>query len=250
MDLHNKTALVTGGAHRVGRAITLALARAGANVVINYRGSADAAEETAREVVSLGARALPLQADISDRGQVEDMVQKAAEEFGGIDVLVNSASLWAKTPFPTDDFSLWHKVIDILVFGSTYCVNAVAPQMREKGEGAIVNIVDLSAWEPWPDYTAHSVGKSGLLALTRQWALELAPAVRVNAVSPGPVLPPPDYDEERIRRTAEKTLLNRWGRAEDVADAVVFLAQADYITGNVIFVDGGERFGHRKHEAG
>jgi 3-oxoacyl-[acyl-carrier protein] reductase/pteridine reductase len=124
-----------------------------------------------------------------------------------------------------------------------YLADAVAPMMQARGEGAIVNIVDLSAWKPFAGYIAHSVGKAGLMALTRQLALELAPAVSVNAVAPGPVLPPPDYGPEQIERTAARTLKGRWGEAQDVADAVRFLVEADYITGEVIVVDGGERWG-------
>jgi 3-oxoacyl-[acyl-carrier protein] reductase/pteridine reductase len=246
MDPKGKTALITGGAHRVGKAITLALARAGANVVINYHASAAAAEETAAEADALGAGSLIAQADVSDRQQVEAMVARASERFGSIDILVYSASRFEKTPFPTEDTTAWHRVTDILIHGSFYCANAAAPLMLERGEGTIVNIVDLSAWEPWPNFAAHSVGKAGLMALTRQLALELAPVVRVNAVAPGPVLPPPDYDEAQTARAAQRTLLNRWGVADDVAQAVMYLVQADYVVGEVIIVDGGERFGHRK----
>lgn len=250
MELKDKTVLITGGAHRVGRAITLAFARAGANVVINYRSSADEAQATATEAEALGVSALPYQADVSDWAQVQAMAKAAQERFGGVDVLVNSASIFITTPFPMQDFSDWHKVTSVLIDGALYCANAVAPMMLAKGEGAMVFIVDLSAWEPWPNFAAHSIGKAALLALSRQLAMELAPAVRVNAVAPGPVMPPESYSPAKIKRTAEKTLLNRWGSAEDVAGAVVFLSQADYITGDVIAVDGGERFGHRKHEAG
>ena len=250
MKPKDKTALITGGAHRVGKAITMALARAGANVVINYNTSAEAAETTVAEAQELGASALAIQANIADPRQVETMVQAARDKFGGIDILVNSASLWRETPFPTDNLDDWHQVTNILINGSFFCANAVAPLMLEKGEGAMVNIVDLSAWEPWPDYIGHSVGKAALLALSRQLALELAPAVRVNAVAPGPVLPPPDYDQDKINRTAQKTLLGRWGTAEDVADAVLYFVTASYVTGEVIAVDGGERFGHRKLEHG
>jgi 3-oxoacyl-[acyl-carrier protein] reductase/pteridine reductase len=246
MVIEGKTALVTGGAHRVGKAICLALAKAGANLVINYHASADAAQTTAAEVRELGVAALPIQADVSDLGQVESMVTAAKDRFGAIDILVNSASRFEKTPFPTTDVAAWHRVTDILIHGSFYCANAIAPMMLERGEGAIVNIVDLAAWEPWPNFAAHSVGKAGLLALTRQLALELAPTVRVNAVAPGPVLPPPNFSEAQTARTAQRTLLNRWGNAEDVAQAVMYLLQADYVTGEVIVVDGGERFGHRK----
>ncbi|MCB0085884.1 MAG: SDR family oxidoreductase, partial [Caldilineaceae bacterium] len=120
------------------------------------------------------------------------------------------------------------------------------PAMLARGGGAIVNIVDLSVWTPWPNFTAHAVGKSGLLALTRQLALELAPTVRVNAVAPGPVLPPPNYSEQKLQQKARTTLLERWGSAEDVARAVKYLIEADYVTGDVMTVDGGEHYGHNK----
>lgn len=246
MNPKAKTALITGGAHRVGKAITMALARAGANVAINYHSSAHAAQATAAEARALGVEALAVQADISNHQQVTAMVSEVSERLGSIDILVNSASRFEKTPFPAQDVGAWQRVTGILIHGSFYCANAVAPTMLERGEGAIVNIVDLSAWEPWPNFAAHSVGKAGLLALTRQLALELAPTVRVNAVAPGPVLPPPGYPQAKIDSIAQKTLLNRWGTPEDVAGAVMYLIQADYVSGEVIVVDGGERFGHRK----
>ena len=246
MDLKDRTALITGGAHRVGKAITLTLAEAGANVVINYYASADAARVTAAEALAFGVDALPIQADVSDFHQVQDMVAAAGEHFGSIDVLINSASRFEKTPFPTQDVAAWGRVTRILIDGSFYCANAVAPLMLEQGAGTIINILDLAAYEPWPNWAAHCVGKAGLLALTRQLALELAPTVRVNAVAPGPVLPPPHLSEAGIARMAQDTLLNRWGTPEDVAHAVRYLIQAEYVTGEVLVVDGGERFGHRK----
>jgi 3-oxoacyl-[acyl-carrier protein] reductase/pteridine reductase len=188
-------------------------------------------------------------ADISDPDQVARMVARADERFGGVDLLVNSASLWAKSPIPTNDVTMWRRIISIALDGAFYCSNAVAPHMLAKGEGAIVNIVDLSAWEPWPKYGAHSVAKSGLLALTRQLAVELAPAVRVNAVAPGPVLPPPEYTPAMIERTRQATLLKRWGTPQDIAQAVLFLFQADYINADCIVVDGGERFGRTRIES-
>ena len=249
MDLKGKTALVTGGAHRVGKAITLALAKEGANVVINYRSSDKKAVETAQEASAMGVETLVVQADISKLDQVKEMVRQTKERFGSVDVFVNSASPFIQTPLLTSDYTQWHKVVDIIIHGSFYCANEIAPLMLEGG-GAMIFIVDLSALEPWPNFAAHSISKAAMLALSRQLALELAPNVRVNAIAPGPVLPPPDYSEQKIRRTAQKTLLNRWGTAEDVAQTVVFLAKSDYITGDLIAVDGGERFGHRKHEEG
>jgi NAD(P)-dependent dehydrogenase (short-subunit alcohol dehydrogenase family) len=244
MNPNGKTALITGGAIRVGKAISLALARAGANIVINYSSSAAEAAQTAAEVEALGVAALPIQADVADHAQVQQMVARAQARFGAVDVLVNGASLFRRTPLPTADVSDWRRVVGISLDGAFYCANAVAPQMLARGEGVIINIVDLSAWKPSKGFAAHSVGKAGLLALTRQLALELAPAVRVNAVSPGPVLAPTDYDAVKIERLAKRTLLKRWGTAEDVAQAVLFLVQSDYITGDCITVDGGERYGY------
>jgi pteridine reductase len=246
MELHGKTALVTGGAVRVGRAITMALARGGANVVINYHASGAEAESAAEEARRLGVRALPVQADVADPEQVRVMFAAARQQLGGVDVLVNSASLFKKTPVPTDDVRDWQRVTRILIDGSFYCSNAAVPGMLEKGDGVIVNILDEAALEPWPEFAAHSVGKTGVMALTRQLALELAPAVRVNGVAPGPILPPPGMSPTGIAHAAQRTLLRRWGTPEDVARVVLFLIAEDYITGEVIVVDGGERWSRRQ----
>lgn len=250
VDIKNKVALVTGGAHRVGKVISLMLAGAGAHIVINYNTSTAQAQETASQTRALGVEALLAQCNIADYQQVKAMAAQIKAVFGRLDILVNSADRWEETPFPDQDISAWQRVTDIAIHGSYYVSNALAPLMLQQEAGAIVNIVDLSAWEAWPNFTAHAVGKSALLAMTRQFALELAPTIRVNAVVPGPVLPPPDYSPEQIARTADKTLLNRWGTPEDVAQAVKFLIEADYITGDTIFVEGGQRYGHRKHEHG
>jgi NAD(P)-dependent dehydrogenase (short-subunit alcohol dehydrogenase family) len=241
MIIEGKTALITGGAHRVGKAITLTLARAGANVVVNYYSSDAAARETVCEAEALGVGGLAVQADVGVLAQARALVASAADRFGAVDILINSASIWLKTPLPMGDFADWHRVLGVLLDGSMYLADAVVPMMQARGEGAMVNIVDLSAWKPFSGYIAHSVGKAGLLALTRQLALELAPTVSVNAVAPGPVLPPTDYGPEQIDRVARRTLKGRWGSAQDVADAVRFLVEADYITGEVLVVDGGER---------
>ncbi len=245
MNIQSKTALVTGGAHRVGKAIALELARAGANTVINYNSSAAAAQETVREIEALGAQALAIQCDIADLAAVQRMVAQVAERFGGLDILVNNADYFGKHPFPSDDYTVWRRVTEITINGSFYVSNECAPLLLAGEGGAVVNIVDLSAWQPWKGFTAHAVAKAGLMALTQQMALELAPTVRVNAVAPGPVLPPPDYSQKQLQAVVNGTLLKRWGRAEDVAHAVRFLVEAEYITGDVIFVDGGERLARR-----
>jgi pteridine reductase len=245
MDLHDKVALVTGGAIRIGRAIALALADAGADVVVNYNTSADAARMTAADIEARGRRALIYRADVSQGDQVQSLVDAAVARFGRLDVLVNSASLWRRTPWAELDEAAWDQLLDIDLKGPFLCAKAAAPHLAAHGDGAIVNIVDLSAWVPFPNYMPHSAAKAGLLNLTYALAMELAPAVRVNAIAPGPVLPPPDYTQKQLEATARRTPLGRWGTPEDVAQAVVFLAQAGYVTGAVLPVDGGERLGGR-----
>jgi pteridine reductase len=245
MDLNGKTALVTGGAVRVGKAIALALAGAGADVVINYHSSADAAIQTVAEIEALGRRALAVKADVSQGNQVQALVDAAMERMGRLDVLINSASLWRRTPWAELDEAAWDQLVDIALKGPFLCARAAAPHLTAHGDGAIVNIVDLSAIIPFRNYLPHSAAKAGLVNLTYSLAMELAPAVRVNAIAPGPVLPPPEYTEQQVQAAARRTLIGRWGAAEDVAQAVVFLAQAPYITGVILPVDGGERLAGR-----
>jgi 3-oxoacyl-[acyl-carrier protein] reductase/pteridine reductase len=245
MEIAGKVALVTGGAIRVGKAITMMLARAGADVVVNYFSSSTAADETVKEAQALGVRALAVQCDVAEWTQVREMADTIIAEFGGVDIIVNSASLFEKTPFPTNDISAWHRVTGISIDGPFYVCNTLVPSMLERGGGAIVNIVDLSAFEPWPNFAAHGVSKAALLAFTRQLALELAPTIRANAVAPGPVMPPPNYDPKSVEETAQLTMLKRWGTPEDVAFAVRYLVEAEFVTADVITVDGGERYGPR-----
>lgn len=245
MDIRGGVALVTGGAHRVGKAIALDLARAGADVVILYNSSGDEAAMTAQEARALGVKAATVQCDISDLQAVRTMSQDMRARFGRLSLLVNSADWFTQHPFPTESYDDWHRTIDVGVHGTFYVSNELAPLLLEQPEAAIVNIIDLSAWHPWPNFTAHAVAKSAILALTRQLALELAPSVRVNAVAPGPVLPPPHYTEQRLRLSSDRTLLKRWGKAEDVAHAVRFLVESNYTTGEVVRVDGGELIAKR-----
>ena len=240
MELREGVALVTGGAHRVGRAITLELARAGANVVILFNDSAGPAQKTAEDVNALGVEAMTVQCDVGDLNAVQRMAEAVRARFGRLDLLVNAADRFDAHAVPTEEYETWRRAIDVSLHGSFYVSNELAPLLLERPQAAIVNIVDISVWHAWPNFTAHAVAKSGLLALTRQLSLELAPTVLVNAVAPGHVMPQPHYNEAFLRRSAERTLLKRWGTPEDVAHAVRFLAQSDYITGEVIRVDGGE----------
>jgi len=242
MKPQGKTAMVTGGAVRVGRALTLALARCGANVVVHYNSSAGAAKETAAEARALGVEALSVAANLGDPEAVAGLVRTVEGTFGGVDILVNSASPFIRGQLRDTTLAQWHFVLGALLDGPFLLCQAFAPRMIERAAGLIVNILDRSAFTPFPAHLAHSVGKHGLLGLTRSLAIELGPAVRVNAIAPGPVLPPPGYSPEQKERIAKGTLLQRWGAPDDVVKALLYFVDADYVTGDVLFVDGGERW--------
>ena len=250
MEINGKTALVTGGQRRLGRAIAIGLAESGANVVVAHYEDDELAESALKEIKSKGVNGMKYKFDVSDRESVKALTKAAFDKFGVVDILVNSSSFYQKAPFPNDDISNWEKSLGIILNGPFYLCNELAPRMLEKGEGVIINICDLSIWETWPDFTGHCVAKVGLWALTRQLALELAPNVRVNAIAPGPTIPPVDFDQAKIDRTAGKTLLDRWGTPQDIVNTVRYMVETDYLTGTLIPVDGGQRFAHRKHEEG
>lgn len=244
MDLNGKVALVTGGAHRVGKAIAVELARAGASIAIGYRGSHAAAVDTVVELEALGVAAVALEADLAKPEEAEGLVARSIDALGRVDVLVNSASAFARDSFPSDDHASWYSTFDVVVHGAYHCSNAAARGMLERGSGAIINVVDLSAWQPWPGRAAHSVAKAASLALTRQLAVELAPSVRANAVALGPTIEPAKFGPEQIELLRDRTLLGRWGGGEAAGRAVRYLAEADQVTGECLTVDGGEQHGH------
>ena len=242
MNITGKTVLITGGAIRVGRAMALGLARAGANVIINYHRSATQAEATLEDLRALGIQALAVQADLGNPDAVVHLTRSIEENFGGIDVLVNSASPYIRARLHETTWEQWHFVLGALLDGPLLLCQAFAPGMQQRGAGLIVNILDHSAFGPAPQHLAHSVGKHGLLGLTRNLAVELAPEVRVNAIVPGPVLPTEDSTPKQNARTAQRTLLQRWGTPDDVVKTLLYLVDADYVTGEILFVDGGEQW--------
>lgn len=245
MNPSGKTALITGGAHRVGKAITMMLAAQGANVIVNYNAAHTEAEQTIQEAQALGVEAVAIQCDVADLAAVSAMTAQINERFGGVDIIVNSASYFGQTPFPSADpaiYERWHQVTRISIDGPFYICNQLAPTMQQRGGGVIVNIVDLSVWYPWPNFMAHAVGKAGLLALTQSLAVELAPAIRANAIAPGLVEPPPGQSEKKIAASAQRNLLKRWSGSDAIAHAVRYLIEADFVTGEVLTIDGGERY--------
>ena len=244
MELAGRVALVTGGAHRVGRAIALALAAAGANVAVAYHRSEAEAGETVEELRRCGIDSAAFRADLAAPSEAAGLAEAVTGRLGPIDALVNSASWFARDEFPSDDTGTWHQTFDVVVHGPFHLSNTVAPSMLDRGGGAIVNIVDLSAWQPWPGRAAHSVAKAALLALTRQLAVELAPTVRCNAVALGPTIAPARFGPEQVERLRRRTLLGRWSGGAEAGRAVRYLLEAEAVTGACLTVDGGEQYGH------
>jgi NAD(P)-dependent dehydrogenase (short-subunit alcohol dehydrogenase family) len=240
--LSGKVALVTGGAHRVGKAIAVALAHAGADIVVHYNRSSAAALDTAGGIEALGRRAITVAADLGQVIQINRLFQAVEHEFDRLDILINSASVFEPVDFMGMTPAQWDETLDVNLKAPAFCAQAAARLMSQGDGGHIVNIADVIGLRPWPRFPHHSVAKAGLIALTQVLAAALAPTIRVNAVAPGPVLKPTGMSEERWQRIGADSLLGRPGRAADVAEAVLFLVSSAYITGEVLVVDGGSRF--------
>lgn len=234
----DRVALVTGAGRRVGRAIALALAARGMHVVVHYHGSAEGADETVRLVQQMGGTASEIHADLREVADAHTLIDRTLEVVGRLDALVNSAAVMLRTPVGETSAAEWDAMFTLNVRAPYFLAQRAAHALRAS-RGAIVNIADLAAYETWPAYVPHGMTKAAVVQMTRGLAHALAPEVRVNAVAPGAVLLPDgwsDADAERLRAT---TPLRRLGTPEDVAGAVVFLIESDYITGEVIKVDGG-----------
>lgn len=239
MEMKNRVALITGAAQRVGRATALLLASKGAHVAFTYLHDGEPWAETLAEIETLGVNALALPLDVRDRGQPAVVADTVMESFGRVDLLINNASVWFSAPFLKISAEDWQAALDINLTGPFLCSQAVAPHMLRQGEGLIINITDLSAFQTWPNSAHHAASKAGLVALTRVMAAELAPTVRVNAIAPGTVLLPPNASPEKAAWARENSLLKRIGSPQDVAKLVLFLAEMDFATGGVYFMDGG-----------
>lgn len=240
MELRGRWALVTGAAKRVGKAIALELAARGANVVVHYHTSADEAAATVREIEACGVRALALRAALDRSPDVEALARDAEARTGGLDVLVNSASNYFRVPFAQLTEAVWDASFDTNLKAPFLLSWHVGLAMRGRGRGTIVNIADWAGERPYRDYLPYCVSKAGIIGLTRALAKELAPEIRVNAVAPGPVMPPDDMGEAEREGVRRATPLRRFGAPDDVARCVRFLVEeAEFTTGALFHVDGG-----------
>jgi pteridine reductase len=239
MELSGRVALVTGAGRRVGRAIATALGQRSMTVAVHYNGSADGARETAADIERGGGKATLFQADLSESNRPQALVDEVVAALGTLDVLVNSAAIMQRTPLDSVTPADWDATFAINARAPFFAALAASRHMTANDGGAIVNIADLAGLETWPGYIPHGLSKSVVIQMTRALARTLAPSVRVNAVAPGVIVLPEGWDDavgERLRRT---TPLKRLGSVNDVVGAVIYLLEADYVTGETLVVDGG-----------
>jgi NAD(P)-dependent dehydrogenase (short-subunit alcohol dehydrogenase family) len=241
MKLENKVALITGSSRGIGRATAVLFAREGANVIINYKTDEANAKETADAIGH--ERCLVVQADVSVEHDVRRLVQDSVRRFGKIDILVNNAGEIFRPGDWKSDLETWHKTIDTNLTSAWLMIREVAPLMQEKGKGSIVNIVSVYGFTGSAPVLAYTSAKGGLITMTRSFAKELAPDIRVNAVAPSNVMTDMTRGagEELITLFRRSTPLKRIAEPEELARPILFLASDDasYITGEMLVVDGG-----------
>lgn len=232
-----KVALVTGAGQRLGRAVALGLAADGADLVIHYRTSQGQAQDTVREIEKGGRRAIALGADLGSVAEIQRLVDQAAQHFGRLDILVNSAANFLPASVVSTTAEIWDAALDTNLRAPFFCAQAAAPLLR-RTRGVIINFADTGGLRGWTGYIPHSVSKAGVVMLTHVLAKALAPEVRVNGIAPGTItMPgdPPEWESDFVKRAP----LARSGAPSDIAETVLFLVHAKFITGQTLVVDGG-----------
>jgi NAD(P)-dependent dehydrogenase (short-subunit alcohol dehydrogenase family) len=242
MDLTDRVVLITG-TRRIGALVAEVLAGRGADVALAYRRSAAEADAAAERVRATGRRAWTVQADVSDPASVAAMIAGLERELGRLDALINMASLYENIPLDALTDADWQRQLSVDLHGTFLVSRAAIPLMRRAGGGRIINFTDWVAASQRPryrGYLAYYVAKAGVKALTEALALELAAdQILVNAIAPGPILPPDGTSDAELEAVEKSTPLGRWGGATEIAKAVVALIDSDFVTGETIRVDGG-----------
>ncbi len=239
MQIKDSVILITGAASRLAREVALSLAQKGAHISFTYYLKDEPWQETQKEIEACGVKCLAQQVEVRNSAEINAWVKHTLEMFGRADVLINSASVWLKSPFLDITEEDWDLALDVNLKGPFLCSKAVAPAMLKQGQGVIINITDLSAFQIWSGNAHHASSKAGLVALTKYMAYEFAPAIRVNAIAPGTVLLPPNPTPEKVQWAVEKSVLKRVGSPSDIAHLAAFLIENDFATGSVYFMDGG-----------
>ncbi len=242
MDLTDRVVLITGG-RRIGQVVARELAARGADIAVSYRGSKVEADATGADVRAAGRRAAVLAADVGLPDDCRGLVAGAVAALGRLDVVVNMASIYGATAFDAMTDADWQRNLDVNLRSAFLVSQAAVPHMRRQGAGRIVNFADWLARSGRPAYTgfvAYYTAKAGVIALTEALALELAAdQILVNAIAPGPIVPPPDMSEAEKAEVAAATPVGRWGGEREIAQAVRMLVESDFITGETIRIDGG-----------
>lgn len=244
MELQNKIALVTGGGTGIGRATSLALAKQDVSVAVNYSRSQEDAESTARQINDAGGRAIAIKADVSQDKEVRTMVEAIVQQWGTVDLLVNNASTTRHIPLAdleaaTDE--VWDEIYAVNVKGMFYCARAVAPLMKQRGQGAIVNVGSISGITGLGSSLPYAVSKAAIHGLTRSLALALAPEIRVCSVAPGAVETRWwAGNEERMQQLSRRLLLQHTASPEDIATFICSLLVQESMTGQIVTVDSGQ----------
>ncbi len=243
MELSGKSALITGGATRLGRAIAMELAAFGVDILCVYHTNKSGARELHDEVQKLGRRCSILAVDLTAPGAINAVTDFMNKSFGIVDILVNNAALFYPTPLKDVTEKDWDIFHTLNLKSGFFLARKIGLQMQVRGHGRIINIGDAGALSPWADYLPYALSKYAVNGMTIGLAKALAPQVLVNAINPGPVLIPENYSPEQKEKAVSRTLLKREGNAQDIARAVRFLAESDYITAALLPVDGGRHVG-------
>ena len=242
MKTTGTVALITGG-KRIGSIVATALATAGADVSLVYNRSREEADGTVAAIKAIGRRAVAVKADVTNEQACIDAVNATVRELGRLDILINMASLYVAKPFDQLTAADWDRQLAVDLRASFVFAHAAAPAMKANGAGRIINFADwvVASGRPrYPGYLPYYVAKAGVKALTEGLALELAAdQILVNAIAPGPILAPPDMSQEERDAVVKSTPLGRWGGEDEIAKAVMFLIESDFVTGETIRVDGG-----------
>lgn len=239
MQIKDSVILITGAATRVGREVALYFAERGAHLSFSYYLPDEPWQQTRDEIEAFGVKSLATQVEIRDQSQVDNLVAETERKLGRINVLINNASIWLKTPFLEISEQDWDLSLDVNLKGVFLASQAAASRMLVNGSGLIINITDLSAFQVWPGYAHHAASKAGLVALTKSMAYELAPTIRVNAIAPGTVLLPPNPTPAKVEWAIEKSVLKRVGTPANVAQVAQLFMENEFITGAIYQVDGG-----------
>ena len=241
MTPENPVALVTGAAHRVGRAIAAGLGEQGYHIMLHYNQAAEAALETGAAFAEAGIEVELHSADLTDFGQIEQLFAHLKQRFQRLDVLINSAAIMQRVEFERVEAQDWARTIDLNLRAPFFCIQQAAPIMQQDGGGVIINISDIAAIQPWEKFPVHSISKAGLEMLTRVAARAYAPQIRVNAVVPGPVLKPEGMSSKRWEQIGAELPIGRPGSPTEIVKAVLFLIENGGITGESLVVDGGNQ---------